>query len=290
MGLPWVLDKCGCPAPHPVFYFENARFEGVLRDLCAHPLITLLAPWQYFGYYSARRRLRKMTEHPSMTRRALLVVAKRPAPGRTKTRLCPPLTSQAAADLYRRLLLDTLDLIRSGPDVHPFIAYLPYDAADYFRALAPDLYLLPQEGTDLGAQLDNALTHCLRNGFRQAVIMNSDGPTLPVVNLFRAFELLDEGADVVLGPCEDGGYYLVGITTPQPGLFRGMHMSTPTVLEETLARAAAGGLSVAKLASWYDVDTAADLKRLADELSAPGCDTGRHTQSFLDAHPQVIDF
>ena len=222
-----------------------------------------------------------------MIRRALLVVAKRPSPGRTKTRLCPPLTGREAADFYRCLLLDTLDLIRSGPDVHPFIAYLPPDAAGYFRALAPDFDLLAQHGVDLGARLDNALTHCLQNGFRQVVIMNSDGPTLPVANLFRAFEILDEGSDVVLGPCEDGGYYLVGITAPQPDLFRGMRMSTPSVLDETLARAAAGGLSVAKLPTWYDVDTVADIKRLAADLSEPNCGAGRHTQRYLDANPHL---
>ncbi len=225
-----------------------------------------------------------------MSKRALLVVAKQPAPGRTKTRLCPPLSGVQAADLYRCLLLDTLDLIRSGPDVHPFIAYLPHDAAGYFRTLAPDFDLLPQKGIDLGERLDNALTHCLQNGFRQAVIMNSDGPTLPVANLFDAFDLLEQGADVVLGPSEDGGYYLIGITAPQPGLFRGMHMSTPRVLDETLGRAAEGDLSVAKLPSWYDVDTAADLERLVAELGAPGSGAGRHTRSYLDANPQLTNF
>jgi rSAM/selenodomain-associated transferase 1 len=222
--------------------------------------------------------------------RALLVVAKRPAPGRTKTRLCPPLTGQQAADLYRCLLLDTLALIRSLPDVHPIIAYLPQDAAGYFRELAPDFDLLPQEGADLGERLDNALTHCLQNGFRQAVIMNSDGPTLPAANLRRAFDLLDEGADVVLGPCEDGGYYLIGITAPQPTLFYAMEMSTPTVMDETLARASAAGLTVAQLGTWYDVDTAADLARLAAELRDGQAGVGRATRSFLTAHPELVEF
>ena len=118
-------------------------------------------------------------------RNALLVVAKRPAPGQTKTRLTPPLSPEQAAALYECLLRDTLDLIRRVPDVQPVIAFLPDApqdgrARDYFAALAPDFELLPQEGADLGARLDNALSHYLARGYERVAIMNSDGPTLPV--------------------------------------------------------------------------------------------------------------
>ncbi len=225
-----------------------------------------------------------------MGNRALLVVAKRPTPGQTKTRLCPPLTARQAADLYNCLLLDTLALVRTVSDVCPIIAYFPRDAAGYFEALAPGFGLLPQKGVDLAERLDNALTDCLQNGFRQVVIMNSDGPTLPAANLRRAFEHLDKGADVVLGPCEDGGYYLIGITAPQPNLFRGMQMSTPCVMDETLARAQRAALSVATLQTWYDVDTAADLRRLATDLKAAAPGIGVHTQRFLAAHPELMDY
>ena len=92
-------------------------------------------------------------------RNALLVVAKRPAAGQTKTRLTPPLSPEQAAALYECLLRDTLDLIRRVPDVQPAIAFLPEDAEGYFAALAPDFELFPQEGPDLGARLDNALSH-----------------------------------------------------------------------------------------------------------------------------------
>src|SRR5574341_1422252 len=97
---------------------------------------------------------------------ALLVVAKRPAPGQTKTRLSPPLSLDAAAHLYENFLCDTLDLIRHVPGVRPIIAYLPEGEEDYFRTLAPDFDLLPQRGDDLGARLDNALAHCLQDGFQ----------------------------------------------------------------------------------------------------------------------------
>ena len=118
---------------------------------------------------------------------ALLVVAKRPFPGHTKTRLSPPLTPQEAANLYEHFLRDTLDVIRLVPGVQPIIAYLPQGEEAYFRSLAPDFALLPQRGDNLGARLDNALTHCLMDGYQKAVIMDSDSPTLPAAYLSQAF-------------------------------------------------------------------------------------------------------
>ena len=121
---------------------------------------------------------------------ALLVIAKRPTPGQTKTRLTPPLTAEQAAALYECFLVDTLDLVRRVPALDPLIAYLPSEARAYFAALAPDFGLVLQEGAGLGERLDNALTGCLKRGYERAVIMNSDGPTLPASHLARAFEAL----------------------------------------------------------------------------------------------------
>jgi rSAM/selenodomain-associated transferase 1 len=212
--------------------------------------------------------------------KALLVVAKRPAPGQTKTRLTPPLTPVNAAQLYEAFLCDTLDLIRAVPDVHPIIAYWPEGEEDYFRALAPDFELLPQVGADLGARLDNALTHCLSDGFTHAVIMDSDSPTLPANCLTQALAALDS-ADVVLGPCEDGGYYLIGLKRPTPRLLREVPMSTPTVMRDTLALAEVLNLSVAQLPLWYDVDTAAELERLQAELTTLAPHRAAHTRQAL---------
>ncbi|MGQ0605193.1 MAG: TIGR04282 family arsenosugar biosynthesis glycosyltransferase [Anaerolineales bacterium] len=196
---------------------------------------------------------------------ALLVIAKRPAPGQTKTRLTPPLTPEQAAELYECFLRDTLDVVRAVPDVTRLINFAPRDAAEYFARLAPDFGRLPQVGADLGERLDNALTHCLREGFTRAVIMDSDSPTLPAEYLRQAFTAL-EAADVVLGPCEDGGYYLIGLKRPAPRLTRTVQMSTPNVLRDTLAIAAEESFKVALLPVWYDVDTAQELSRLQSEL------------------------
>jgi rSAM/selenodomain-associated transferase 1 len=211
---------------------------------------------------------------------ALLVVAKRPAPGQTKTRLSPPLSLTEAANLYEQFLRDTLDLMRQVPDVQPIIAYLPEGEEAYFGSLAPDFVLLPQQGNDLGTRLDNALTHCLGNGFGKAVIMDSDSPTLPAVYLVEAFAALDK-VDVALGPCEDGGYYLIGLKRPAPRLLREVQMSTPTVIGDTLQLAAEVGLTVAQLPMWYDVDTVAELDRLWSEIETMAPDRARHTRQFL---------
>jgi rSAM/selenodomain-associated transferase 1 len=215
---------------------------------------------------------------------ALLVVAKRPTPGHTKTRLTPPLAPEAAARLYEAFLRDTLDIMRAVEDAQPIICYLPEDAAGYFRSLAPDFALLPQQGDDLGPRLDNALTHCLSDGFARAVIMDSDSPTLPAAYLSRAFHALDT-ADVVLGPCEDGGYYLIGLKRPAPRLLREVQMSTPNVAADTLALAKAEGLSVVQLPPWHDVDTAAELDRLRAELELLPPDRGAYTRRFLKVVP-----
>jgi rSAM/selenodomain-associated transferase 1 len=196
----------------------------------------------------------------------LLVVAKQPAPGQTKTRLCPPLTPSQAAELYECFLRDTLDAMRKVPSVEPVIGYLPDDAQDYFHQLAPDMSLIRQRGSSLGERLDGLLKQALTGGSRKAVVMDSDSPTLPVDYLSMAFEQLTE-TDVVLGPTTDGGYYLIGVKQPQPRLLRQVQMSTSHVLADTLALARASRLSVSLLPNWYDVDTIADLHRLESEIA-----------------------
>ncbi|MBK8048042.1 MAG: TIGR04282 family arsenosugar biosynthesis glycosyltransferase [Anaerolineales bacterium] len=209
------------------------------------------------------------------------MVAKQPAPGQTKTRLCPPLTGELAAELYTCFLADTLDIMRGVSGVDHVIAYSPEDAAGYFQGLAPDFGLTPQRGASLGERLDNLLTAALAAGAHQAVVMDSDSPTLPPAYIAAAFDHLAAGADVVLGPCQDGGYYLIGVTGPQPRLLREVPMSTPTVLRDTLALAAEIGVRVALLPPWYDVDTANELAHLRAELATAGEEVAVHTRRFI---------
>jgi hypothetical protein len=111
--------------------------------------------------------------------------------------------------------------------------------------------------------------------------MDSDSPTLPAAYVAQAFDALDD-ADVTLGPCEDGGYYLIGLKRPQPRLLREVRMSTPNVLRDTLSRAEQAGLRVSLLPMWYDVDTVQELHRLRDELRAEADGLAPHTREFLE--------
>lgn len=215
----------------------------------------------------------------------LLVVAKQPAAGQTKTRLCPPLDGKTAADLYACFLRDTLDLMRRVPGVRREVGYLPAGAEGYFRALAPDMALRLQRGADLGERLDHLLTATLAEGAQKAVVMDSDSPTLPAAYVAQAFAQLDTH-DVVLGPCDDGGYYLIGLRQPQPRLLREVTMSTPRVVLDTLAIADELGLRTALLPGWYDVDTAAELTRLSAELVESPPDVAAHTRGLLNGLTQ----
>lgn len=196
----------------------------------------------------------------------LLVVAKQPIPGQTKTRLCPPLSHAQAADLYECFLRDTLDIMRKVSDVKCVIGFLPENAHAYFHQLAPDMELIRQYGASLGERLDYVLTEVLANGSQRAVVMDSDSPTLPVEYVSQAFDQLTD-ADVVIGPTRDGGYYLIGMKQPQPHLLRQVQMSTPHVLNDTLALAESIGLAVALLPTWYDIDTIADLHQINSEIT-----------------------
>lgn len=213
---------------------------------------------------------------------ALIVIAKRPAAGHTKTRLTPPLTPAQAAELYESFLLDTLDIARAVPDVTRLIYYAPDEAAAYFAKLAPDFLLTPQAGLNLGERLDHVLTRCLRAGLQRAVVMDSDSPTLPPAYVAQAFHDLSDH-DVVLGPCDDGGYYLIGLTQPQLLLLRDVQMSQPHVLRDTLALAEQARLRVALLPPWYDVDTVQELAQLQTELAGLPATSAAHTRARLVA-------
>ena len=213
----------------------------------------------------------------------LLVVAKQPSAGQTKTRLCPPLSGEQAADLYECFLRDTLGIMRLVPNVRRVIGYLSENGEGYFHNLAPDMERIRQNGASLGERLDQLLNAALENGAEKALVMDSDSPNLPPDYLVMAFEQLDR-ADVVLGPTEDGGYYLIGMKKPNPHLLLDVQMSTSHVLSDTLELARASGVSVALLPSWYDVDTIVDLERLRGELTQSKNGTGQQSRSWFLAN------
>ncbi len=228
--------------------------------------------------------LSKRTPSPavsSQSEAALLVMAKRPAATKTKTRLCPPLSPQAAADLYAAFLQDTVERARSLPGLTPLLAVFPPEALAYFRKAFPDLGSVVQRGSSLAGRLEHVLSQALRAGFGRVAAINTDSPTLPAAYLEQAFDrLADPGVDVVLGPCEDGGYYLIGWKQAHSFLIRNVEMSTPRVLADTLELAEARGLCIELLPAWYDIDRPEDLRRLRAELQTDPA-LAQHTSAAL---------
>ncbi len=213
---------------------------------------------------------------------AVAIMAKAPRLGEVKTRLCPPLSLADAAELYRRFLLDKIEQVRSLRTASLAIAYTPAEAGAFFEGVAPGFDLVPQRGADLGDRLANSLGELLERGHRGALAIDSDTPTLPLGFLQEAVDLVARPEiDVVLGPTEDGGYYLIGLRTLHRELFEAMAWSTSQVLPETIRRADAKGLKVACLPPWYDIDTPDDLARLQTALAVSHSDHPRHTRRFL---------
>lgn len=198
--------------------------------------------------------------------RTLLVFVKRPRPGEVKTRLAVDLGEEGAAAVYRALA--EAEIAGTQPHEREYerrFLYAPADAGSEVGAWLPGERVAPQQGVDLGARMATAFDDAFRRGAERVAIIGSDVPWVTRERVNRAFASLDEG-DVVLGPCDDGGYYLLALSRPRPELFEGIAWSTPTVLQATLGRARARGLRVVMLDPLPDVDTLADIRRSWERL------------------------
>ena len=186
----------------------------------------------------------------------LSIFAKAPIPGHVKTRLRPVLDEEQATRLAAAFARDTLlKAAQLGP---PVTVYYAGDRALLVPLAPPNVRWAEQGGGDLGARMACVPTPCL--------ILGADSPHLPLSLLSAALAAVP-AYDVVLGPAEDGGYFLIGLRAPQPALFEGIAWGTEAVLAETLAKAAALTLSVSLTPPWYDLDTPDDLHRLVRDLA-----------------------
>jgi uncharacterized protein len=203
-------------------------------------------------------------------------MAKASAPGRTKTRLVPPLTFDEAAALNTAFLCDVADNVllaarHSAPEagIAGYAAFGPTGAEDFFRSTLPDAIGL------IGAwfpSFGDCLFHTIRELFTRthgsAVVLNSDSPTLPTALLIETAAMLAQPGDrAVLGPSTDGGYYLLGLKAAHRRMFEDIDWSTSCVAEQTLQRARDIDLDVHVLPAWYDVDDVEGLRRLDAELN-----------------------
>jgi uncharacterized protein len=201
----------------------------------------------------------------------IAIMAKASAPGRTKTRLVPPLTFDEAAALNTAFLQDiAANVILAGRHaaIAGYAAYAPRGSEDFFNGiLPPAIGLIDACLPNFGDCLSQTINQLFGHGHQSAVVLNSDSPTLPMALLVEAAEALAQPGDrAVLGPSTDGGYYLLGLKTAHRRLFEDIAWSTERVVGQTLDRAREIKLDVHILPAWYDVDDSEGLRRLRDEV------------------------
>src|SRR3984885_237926 len=195
----------------------------------------------------------------------LVIMAKAPSPGMVKTRLARRIPVGAVTELYRCLLDDTLALARSLANIEVAIMCPAADAETLTQLAQGAVRVVAQKGEGLAAGLTSVFAHFKAGGYRRVVAFNSESPHLPASVLASAFETrADHG--LVVGPTNDGGYYLVGAKTAHASLFDGDGLGTQTALEALLERARKLQLSVGFTDLFYDIDVEGDLTRLAAEL------------------------
>ncbi|MBI1991815.1 MAG: TIGR04282 family arsenosugar biosynthesis glycosyltransferase [Candidatus Omnitrophica bacterium] len=201
--------------------------------------------------------------------RRLLVFLKYPSLGRVKTRLADAIGDEAACSVYRACVELTLERLGAWR-AEATLCVEPPDALERTRAwVGPGVgwALRPQSGGTLGERLAEATAHAFAQGAQRVIAIGTDSPWLTAEAVDAAFAALGQ-ADLVLGPTEDGGYYLIGLSRPAPDVFADISWSTSTVYQETLAKARALGLPVQTLPLGYDVDRLEDLQRFVAEEGA----------------------
>ncbi|MCS0503617.1 TIGR04282 family arsenosugar biosynthesis glycosyltransferase [Ancylobacter mangrovi] len=201
---------------------------------------------------------------------AVAVICKTPAPGKSKTRLSPPLHPDECAAISACFIADltaTIAEVAEVAEAQGYAVYTPAGTEPALRRLLPPGFGLVLQGEgDLGARLHKGISDLLAAGHAGAMLINSDSPTLPAAILQAAVEALHAGAPVVLSPAADGGYTLIGLTRPHAHLFADIPWSTADVYRLTLERAREIGLPVVELPGWYDVDDALSYAWLEQEM------------------------
>lgn len=202
---------------------------------------------------------------------ALAVMTKAPEAGQVKTRLVPPLEPDEAAELNKCFLRDTAATISNAAtdeDACGIAVYTPIGTELVYADILPaNFSLLPQRGDRFGERLYFAALDLFKCGFKSVCLIDSDSPTVPAENYAQAVKHLQRPGDrIVLGPCDDGGYYLIGLKKPHTELFERIDWSTERVLAQTRRNAAKIGLEVKLLPMEYDIDDEAALRRLSNEL------------------------
>ncbi|MCI0391959.1 MAG: TIGR04282 family arsenosugar biosynthesis glycosyltransferase [Acidobacteria bacterium] len=216
---------------------------------------------------------------------ALVLMAKAPREGEVKTRLLGALSPEEARRLYVAFLSDTFalmeEVMEEREDLTIALCYAPEGEEEAFEEVEREgSIMIPQRGENLGARLTNCFTDLFTLGFESVVVIGADSPTLPGEHVFDAFECFETDDDVVIGPTEDGGYYLIGMRKLHKRIFEEIPWGGAGALEATIERAKEAELDLVLLPEWRDVDTPEDFERLKRELDEDR-DAAKFTRRFL---------
>jgi len=210
-----------------------------------------------------------------MEKDAVILMAKAPIPGLVKTRLCPPFTKANAAALYACLLKDTAAELSRLARTQRYLFFSPPESEGFFRRDPFSGFVrIPQTGKDLGERMAGAFETAFARGCTRVALVGADCPTLSAPLVRAAFRELASSAGAVFGPCDDGGFYLIALSSHAPSLFRGVGWGTDAVLSEVCLRCRAAGLPYSLLPAGFDIDTAdnvATLFRWARTRFLPAC-------------------
>lgn len=203
-----------------------------------------------------------MPERSLTASRCLTMMIRHPEPGQVKTRLAKAYNDDFAAELYGCFVEDLLNRLEQDR-FQLALAFTPAEKSREIRRRFGDQFrYFPQEGDDLGARMDRAFSVCFARGFAAVVLIGSDVPDLPGEVVEEAFSALERGAEAVLGPAFDGGYYLIGFRSNafEPAVFAGIPWGENTVFERSANILRERGLRLYLTQPWRDIDTAEDLK------------------------------
>lgn len=197
---------------------------------------------------------------------SLVIIFRTPEYGKVKKRLASETGDERAFSIYKKMLLTTIEKVLPLDNVDIYGFYdgkFPEDIALSYKKII----LIPQKGKDLGEKLYNAASYLYEKGYRKIILIGSDSPDLPLEYISEAFLRLNS-FDVIIGPSEDGGYYLIGMKKPLSFLFQNIPWGSPRVLEGTISILKKHNIPFSLLPEWYDIDNLETLKRYNKAIAA----------------------
>lgn len=213
-------------------------------------------------------------------KRALVIFAKEPRSAPIKTRLKKVLSFDQRLKLYEAFLRDARQICLEVPRSEKIVAFDSRAYPKMLKQIFKGFVLIRQQGSDLGQRMHHVFCLSKKKGIDMTVILGTDSPDLPVSFVRSAFRSLKRN-DLVLGPCQDGGYYLIGLRDPCEELFCAIPWSSSQVFKKTLDRANKIGLKTDILPEWWDVDVPDDIKSLTKRIGKKK-KIAKYTKEYFD--------